>query len=53
METIKSDKFIKFIKKNSPKKTIRLVINKTYIIITQASFHWSIKYIKIINKYKI
>ena len=38
METIELDKFIKFIKKNNFKKTIRLVINKAYIIITQASF---------------
>ena len=34
MEIIKLDKFIKFIKKNSPKKTIYLIINKAYIIIT-------------------
>ena len=34
METIKLDKFIEFIKKNSFKKIIYLVINEAYIIIT-------------------
>ena len=34
MKMIELDKFIKFIKKNSPKKIIYLVINKAYIIIT-------------------
>ena len=53
IENIDSDKFIEFIKKNSYKKTIRLVIDEAHIIITQASFRWITKYVKTINKYKI